>query len=190
MSVLLARVHIGDHGSHRLGLISTFVDCYERGRYVPGIFRVRVAPAHDKPRSGLNNSERESTSSRSTDYGSGHLTRVFRDIGRMFSLLFLLSHPSPVGHLQRGRVQKPKPKYGFVRAKNGFNCVSCGTHRGGMYQTPSYYFAIRTAPKPNQTTKSLHYRDRWQVLKSGSHTEDNLKGDATRILAWMAAVPV
>jgi hypothetical protein len=88
--------------SHRRPLLTPLwsyfssVDCYERGRYVPAIFRVRVAPAHDEPRSGLNNSERESTSGRSTDYVSGHLIRVFRDIGRMFSLLFLLSHPCPL----------------------------------------------------------------------------------------------
>jgi hypothetical protein len=56
------------------------------------------ASSHDQPRSGPNNSERESTSGRSTNYGSGHLIRVFRDIGRIFSLLFLLGHPSPVGH--------------------------------------------------------------------------------------------
>src|SRR5262249_49389817 len=51
-------------------------DCYERG---PAIFGVRVAPGHDEPRSGPNSSERESTSSRSTDCGSGRLIRVFRD---------------------------------------------------------------------------------------------------------------
>ena len=43
------------------------------------------------------------TSGRSTNYGSGHLIRVFRDIGRIFSLLFLLSHPSPLGQPLRGR---------------------------------------------------------------------------------------
>src|SRR5262245_22216734 len=51
------------------------------------------ASSHDQPRSGPNNSERESTSGRSTNYGSGRLIQVFRDIGRIFSLLFLLSHP-------------------------------------------------------------------------------------------------
>jgi hypothetical protein len=95
------------------------------------MFGVRVAPAHEEPRSGLNNSEHESTSGRSTNHGSGHLIRVFRDIGRIFSLLFLLSHPSHVGHPLRKRVQKRKTEYGFVEGKNGFNCVSCGTHRGG-----------------------------------------------------------
>ena len=72
---------------------------------VPAMFGVGVAPAHEEPRSGLNNSAHESTSGRSTNYGSGHLIRVFRDIGRIFSLLFLLSHPSPVGHPLRRRVQ-------------------------------------------------------------------------------------
>ena len=92
---------------------------------------VRVAPAHDEPRSEPNNSERGSTSGHSTNYGSGHLIRVFRDIGRIFSLLVLLSHPSPVGHPLRVRVQMRKTKYGFVEGKKGFNCVSCGTRPGG-----------------------------------------------------------
>jgi hypothetical protein len=98
---------------------------------VPAIFGVRVAPARDEPRTGSNNSERVSTSGRSTNYGSGHLIRVFRDIGRIFSLPFLLAHPSPIGHPLRGRVQKRKRNMVSPRAKNGFNCVSCGTHRGG-----------------------------------------------------------
>jgi hypothetical protein len=85
-----------------LGSFSS-ADCCERRRCVPAIFGVRVAPARDEPRSGSNNSERGPTSGRSTNYGSGHLIRVFRDIGRIFSLLFLLSHPSPLGQPLRGR---------------------------------------------------------------------------------------
>src|SRR5262249_7895009 len=99
-------------------------DCYERG---PAIFGVRVAPAHDGPRSGPNSSKRESTSSRSTDYASGNLIRVFRGIGRIFSLLFPLNHPSPVGHQLMGKVQNRKTEYDFVEGKNGFICVSSGT---------------------------------------------------------------
>jgi len=87
------------------------------------------ASSHDQPRSGPNNSERESTSGRSTNYGSGRLIQVFRDIGRIFSLLFLLNHPSPIGHPTRGRVQKRKRNMVSSKAKNGFNRVSCGTHR-------------------------------------------------------------
>ena len=98
---------------------------------MPAIFGVRVAPAHDEPRKGSNKSERGSTSGRSTNYGSGHLIRVFRDIGRIFSLPFLLGHPPPIGRPLRGRVQKRKRNMVSPRAKNGFNCVSCGTHRGG-----------------------------------------------------------
>jgi len=64
---------------------SALRNCCERGKCVPAIFCVRVALAHDEPRSGLNNSERESTSGRSTNYGSGHLIRVFRDIERIVS---------------------------------------------------------------------------------------------------------
>jgi hypothetical protein len=88
----------------------------------------RIAPARKELRNGSSKSEHEPTTTRSTSYGSGHLIRVFHDIGRIFSLPFLLSHPSPVGHPLRGRVQKWKTEYGFVEGKNGFNCVSCGTH--------------------------------------------------------------
>src|SRR5215471_3937628 len=90
------------------------------------------ASSHDQPRSGPNNSERESTCGRSTNYGSGRLIQVFRDIGRIFSLLFLLSHPSPIGHPTRGKVQKRKRNMVSSKAKNGFNRVS---YRKG--RTPS-----------------------------------------------------
>jgi hypothetical protein len=79
----------------------------EARRYVwheePAYLAFAFAPAHEEPRSGSNNSERESTSGRSTNYVSGHLILVFRDIGRIFSLLVLLSRPLPVGHTLRGR---------------------------------------------------------------------------------------
>jgi hypothetical protein len=71
-------------------------DCCERGRCVAAMFGVRAAPVHEEPRSGSNNSEHESTSGRSTSYGSGHLVRVFHDIERIYSLLCLLSNPSPL----------------------------------------------------------------------------------------------
>jgi len=102
-------------------------ECCERGRCVPAIVGVRVALAHDELRIVQNNSERESTSGRSTDCGTGHLIRAFHDIGRMFSLLFPLSHPSPVGHQPRRRVQNRTTEYGFLEGKNGFICVSWGT---------------------------------------------------------------
>jgi hypothetical protein len=126
-------------GLYRFGPI-TSADCCERRKCVAAIFAVRDAPAHDEPHSGPNNSEREPTSGRSTKYGSGHLIRVFRDIGRIFSLPFLLSHSSPVGHPLRRRVQKRKTLYGFVEGKNRFNCVSCGTHRA---------FRQKRGPRPS-----------------------------------------
>jgi hypothetical protein len=90
------------------------------------VWAFRVAPAHEEPRSGSNNSEHDATIDRSTNYGSGHL--IFRDIGHIFSLLFLLTVArwSPVekeGSKAEGGI--------WFRRKNGFNCVSCGTHRGG-----------------------------------------------------------
>src|SRR5215510_2980694 len=45
----------------------------------------RVAPAHEGPRNEPSNKAHEPTSGRSTHYGSGHLIRVFRDIGHIFS---------------------------------------------------------------------------------------------------------
>src|SRR5215510_9146499 len=47
----------------------------------------RVAPAHEGPRNEPSNKAHEPTSGRSTHYGSGHLIRVFRDIGHIFSSL-------------------------------------------------------------------------------------------------------
>jgi len=63
---------------------------------VPAIFGVRVAPAHDEPRNGLNSTERESTSGHSTNFASAHLIRVFHHIGRTVSLLFLLTTRRPL----------------------------------------------------------------------------------------------
>src|SRR6516165_9801422 len=48
----------------------------------------RIAPAHEGPRSESNNNAHEPTSGRSTHYGSGHLIRVFRDSGHIFSSLY------------------------------------------------------------------------------------------------------
>jgi hypothetical protein len=97
---------------------------------VPAMFGVGVAP-DEEPRSGSSSSARESTSGRSTNYGRGHLIRVFHDIGRIFSLLFLLSHPSPIGHLLRSSVQSRSRNMVSSEAKNGFNSVSWGTFQGG-----------------------------------------------------------
>src|SRR5215467_10060455 len=47
-----------------------------------------IAPAHEGPRNESNNKAHEPTSGRSTRYGSGHLIRVFRDIGHIFASLY------------------------------------------------------------------------------------------------------
>jgi hypothetical protein len=99
---------------------SALSDCCERGRCVPAMFDVGVAPPHEEPRSGSSSSAHESTSGRSTNYGSGHLIRVFRDIGRIFSLLFLLSHPSPIGDPAEREGSKVETEYGFVEGKKWF----------------------------------------------------------------------
>jgi hypothetical protein len=84
------------------------------------MFGVRVAPAHEEPRSGSNNSEHGSTSGHPTNFGSGRLIRVFRDIGRIFSLL-LPSRP-PVAHWSPAEKERSKPKTecGFVEGKKRF----------------------------------------------------------------------
>jgi hypothetical protein len=65
----------------------------------------RIAPSHEGPRNESNNNAHEPTSGRSTRYGSGHLIRVFRDIGHIFSSLYpslavlFLSRSAPVRDL-------------------------------------------------------------------------------------------
>jgi hypothetical protein len=107
---------------------SALSDCCERGRCVPAMFDVGVAPPHE-PRSGSSSSAHESTSGRSTNYGSGHLIQVFRDIARIFSLPFLLSHPVAHWSPAERTGSKAGRKMVSSKAKSGFNCVSCGTHR-------------------------------------------------------------
>src|SRR6516164_2135112 len=70
---------------------------------------VGVAPACKDLRSGPNKSEREPTSARSTDYGSGHLIPAFHGTGRTFSLLRLthwmcLAASTPLVSCLRGKV--------------------------------------------------------------------------------------
>jgi hypothetical protein len=107
---------------HRFGLTQLGGLLRER-KVCTAIFGVRVAPAHDEPGSGSNNSERESTSGRSTNCGSGDLIRVFRDIERIFSLLFLLRHPSPVGQPLRGRGSKAEDGIWFRRRQKTVSIV-------------------------------------------------------------------
>ena len=65
----------------------------------------RIAPAHEGPRNESNNKAHEPTSDPSTHCGGGHLIRVFRDIGHIFSLLYpslavlFLSRSTPVRDL-------------------------------------------------------------------------------------------
>src|SRR6516225_3797150 len=105
-------------------------DCGGPGECASDVRSRGIAPSRKELRNGSSKSERESTSSRSTNYGSGHLIQVFRDIGRIFSLFVLPSQP-PVA------CWSPAVREGFKsgrrnmissKAKNGFNCVSRGTH--------------------------------------------------------------
>src|SRR5262245_58559196 len=82
-----------DHsfGYPRFGLVQLCGSCSERGRYVPAIFwafaslQLMTSLAASRTIANVN------PPGHSTNYGSGHLIRVFRDIGRIFSLLVLLS---------------------------------------------------------------------------------------------------
>jgi hypothetical protein len=65
-------------------LLFSSADYCERGKCVPAVFGVGVAP-DEEPRSGSSSSAHESTNGRSTNYGSGDLIRVVRDIGRIVS---------------------------------------------------------------------------------------------------------
>jgi len=73
----------------------------------------RIAPAHEGPRNESNNKAHEPTSDRSTHCGSGHLIRVFRDIGHIFSLLY----PSLAAFLSRFA-----PSSGLVALRQRFVC--------------------------------------------------------------------
>src|SRR5215831_14588761 len=82
-----------DHsfGYPRFGLVQLCGSCSERGRYVPAIFwafaslQLMTSLAASRTIANVN------PPGHSTNYGSGHLIRVFRDIGRIFSLLVFLS---------------------------------------------------------------------------------------------------
>src|SRR5262245_18329895 len=58
----------------------------------------------------------------------------------------LYAHPSPIGHLLRSSVQSRTRNMVSSEAKNGFNCVSCGTLRGGE--------AARHSPNENPARAS------------------------------------
>ena len=62
-------------------------DSFERERSGHVLRWSRIAPAREELRNASNKSEHEPTSDHSTNYGNGHLIRVFRDIGRIFSWL-------------------------------------------------------------------------------------------------------
>jgi hypothetical protein len=106
-------------GSESANAVS-FADWGEQGRCASDARWRRNAPARKELRNGSNKSEHEPTSGRSTNYGSGHLIRVFRDIGRIFSLLFLLSRPSPIGHPAEREGSKAETEYSFVEGKKWF----------------------------------------------------------------------
>jgi hypothetical protein len=58
---------------------------------------------------------------------------------------FSFSAPSPIGHLLRSGVQSRSRNMVSSEAKNGFNCVSCGTFRAGGEARPR---AIRQNENP------------------------------------------
>jgi hypothetical protein len=125
---------------------SRLVPADVRSNRRPRLWLLRVAPAHDEPRSGSNNSERESTSGRSTNYGSGHLIRVFRDIGRIFSLLFLLSHPSPVWSSAERKGSKAQAGIWFRRRQKRFQL--CFVRNFTAVDEPAVCHSPKQEPRP------------------------------------------
>ena len=65
-------------------------DSFERERSGHVLRWSRIAPAREELRNASNKNEHEPTSDRSTNYGNGHLIRVFRDIERISSWLIPL----------------------------------------------------------------------------------------------------
>src|SRR5262249_17858602 len=57
------------------------------------------------------------------------------------------SHPSPIGHLLRSGVQSRSRNMVSSEAKNGFNCVSCGTFQGARRGRAS---SAKREPRPNR----------------------------------------
>src|SRR3954470_9283336 len=89
-------------------------DGFERERSGHVLRWSRIDPAREELRNASNKNEHEPTSDRFTNYANGHLIRVFRDIGRIFSCLLplpgALRHPSPVRHPLQRYCSKLKPK--------------------------------------------------------------------------------
>jgi hypothetical protein len=162
-------------GLYRFGPI-TSADCCERRKCVAAIFAVRDAPAHDEPHSGPNNSEREPTSGRSTKYGSGHLIRVFRDIGRISSLLFLLSHPSASWSPAETEGSKAEDAIWFRRRQKWFQLCFVRNHRAFRQMEPDcsgpQIFRRRTTTRPDceQKDMAVRYPTSLVRLRTGSLT--------------------
>src|SRR5262249_24758285 len=107
-----------------------------------------LAPACKELRSGPNKSEREPTSARSTNYGSGHLIPAFHGTGRTFSLL--PSHPldaasrsidAPLVSCLRGKV--PRPKMVSSNQKRFQLCFVRGTSEPRVFHP-------KREPRPSQ----------------------------------------
>src|SRR5262245_19810078 len=69
--------HCATHRTRRVSIPAAFRPEVWRGR--------RIAPTREGPRNESSNRAHGSTSGRSTHYASGHLIRVFRGIGHIFS---------------------------------------------------------------------------------------------------------
>jgi len=96
----------------------------------------RIAPARKELRNGSSKSDNEPTTTRSTSYGSGSLILVFHDTGRIFSLLFLLSHLSLVYHPLGLMLCAPIPyalrSDGLIRTNDATNAMTFEQLRTGI----------------------------------------------------------
>src|SRR5262249_25943257 len=142
----------------------TSADCGGPEECASDLHSLRICSISERElRNGSSKSERAPTNAHSTNCGNGHLIRVFRDIGRIFSLLFLLSHPSPIVHPTRGigfartLAVSFTPIWSTCSDVIGFTVCGCGRRAPGGHDTsgaPSGFCATSRSPRPATSCRS------------------------------------
>jgi hypothetical protein len=81
---------------------------------------------------------------------------------------FSFSAPSPIGHLLRSGVQSRSRNMVSSEAKNGFNCVSCGTFRAGARRGRAPFAKTRTPPRVSRVggAQGGAREPSWRFLRS------------------------
>src|SRR5262249_19332864 len=81
----------------------------------------------------------------------------FRDIGRIFSLPFLLAHPSPIGAPAEREGSKTETEYGFAQGKKWFQLCFVWNSRGGRAGRVS--FAKTRTPRSRELNGAGTFAD-------------------------------